>query len=693
MHKPIKLTLKDFISYEDVTYHFKDGKVVLVVGDNHDDASQQGNGSGKSGLLEAFSFAIKGTSIRDVKIKELVRNGAEKASVLLQLHNTRTNQVIEIERTIYSSSKSGEYEMWIDSEPMTDRYSDANMFNAYVFDVLGISKEDFDAFFLITSSNYTPFLKVGDSKKKDIINRFSGANKIDAATPLIEADIKAVDIEIRVLQDSIISQKAKIGVWEEEIATIEAEPTNEDHVKEYQQELDELDLQFADKEVELKQIQREWGEVGFEKATFIETKYDELIARELEEIEIAEEAIATARKDMMNVSKRFDIETLRKDIERREEENKKELKEWSESLTEYTLIRDELKTQSLAAISCPKCKHVFNVQDKDFDAKEVKKMIKQIESEDIPNAKEAISLLHEMAKEFQVERDALNKKIQDEQEEFKNLISELQQKVVEFNDTLSSLRKKKAQQDFDKKQLELKYKNLETQKDSLAAQIQALHSQKVQIERNIELALDVVDGQADKAKRIKVIQEKIDTTNATLSKLEASLQEELNKKVEKEKWITNFKNFKSHLANKSIKNISDYTNLYLQSMGSNLSISIEGYKTVNKKLKEEINTQVLRNGFDQGSYGKFSAGERGRIDISVILALQELINLNSPTGGLDFLACDEILDSMDSLGLESIVKALDSVGKTIMIISQNTINSLQEQTLTIRKQNGISTIC
>jgi exonuclease SbcC len=129
-------------------------------------------------------------------------------------------------------------------------------------------------------------------------------------------------------------------------------------------------------------------------------------------------------------------------------------------------------------------------------------------------------------------------------------------------------------------------------------------------------------------------------------------------------------------------------------MGSNITINMEGYRLLSggKKLKEEITTLVYKDGFEKGSYGKFSAGERGRIEISCILAMQNLINLNSSTGGLDLLICDEILDSLDVLGLESIMTSLENIESTVMIVSQNSINSLKEDTILVQKLNGESKI-
>jgi exonuclease SbcC len=129
-------------------------------------------------------------------------------------------------------------------------------------------------------------------------------------------------------------------------------------------------------------------------------------------------------------------------------------------------------------------------------------------------------------------------------------------------------------------------------------------------------------------------------------------------------------------------------------MRSNLSIETDGYKELsNGKLKEEISAKILRSGLEEGTYGKYSSGERGRIDISSTCAIQTLLNLSCESGGLNFLGVDEALDSIDSKGIESIINALQDIGKTIMIISQNTSVNIDSRYLVkIQKHLGIGKI-
>ena len=70
-----------------------------------------------------------------------------------------------------------------------------------------------------------------------------------------------------------------------------------------------------------------------------------------------------------------------------------------------------------------------------------------------------------------------------------------------------------------------------------------------------------------------------------------------------------------------------------------------------------------------------------------ILALQELINLNSHEG-LDWIEVDELLESLDATGIESIMECLESVNKTVSLITQLEVNVRAENVLTVTKVNN-----
>src|SRR5690606_19898343 len=148
-----------------------------------------------------------------------------------------------------------------------------------------------------------------------------------------------------------------------------------------------------------------------------------------------------------------------------------------------------------------------------------------------------------------------------------------------------------------------------------------------------------------------------------------------------------FKAFKSYLVIQSLKHIQNLMNSFLSEMNTDLSVEIEGFKQKGKKISEKITETILRSGTPIGSYSKFSGGERGRIDIGSILANQTLIN-NKAENGLDLILIDEVLESVDEEGVKNIIQSMENIDKTMLLITQNEINTLPDQVITFEKQHG-----
>jgi len=111
-----------------------------------------------------------------------------------------------------------------------------------------------------------------------------------------------------------------------------------------------------------------------------------------------------------------------------------------------------------------------------------------------------------------------------------------------------------------------------------------------------------------------------------------------------------------------------------------------------KSIREEIDIAILRNGLHEGSFGRYSSGEKARIILSSIIALQTIINSNSKSGGFGYLGLDEILESLDAIGLESIVKEFGVLGQNIDIITHGYHNIVGVPVITMLKKDGFTKI-
>ena len=155
-----------------------------------------------------------------------------------------------------------------------------------------------------------------------------------------------------------------------------------------------------------------------------------------------------------------------------------------------------------------------------------------------------------------------------------------------------------------------------------------------------------------------------------------------------------FSQFKSYLANTKIKALSQITNEFLESIGSDIRIQFSGYTVLKTgKVREKISVSLVRDGVDCGSFGKFSEGEKARVNLSSILAMQKLVNSNCEDGkGLDLLVLDEILAAVDEEGNMKMFQSLNKLGITALVVSHGHVSESYPHTLVIRKEHGESRI-
>ena len=193
---------------------------------------------------------------------------------------------------------------------------------------------------------------------------------------------------------------------------------------------------------------------------------------------------------------------------------------------------------------------------------------------------------------------------------------------------------------------------------------------------------------------IKSIEDKIDESKKKMEEVQKKimpLEEELN---QVNYWIYYMgKNgFKTYLANKAVSVLEGTVNSYLNKFKSDLSVNINGFKILKDgSVREKIESFVLESGMNPKLFMAMSGGERGRIKLAGILAIQHLINMSLNGNGLNILILDESLSGIDSEGTMEFVNILENIGSTILLITQNIEDSkIFKNVLTVEKKNGVS---
>jgi len=623
MWLPKKIKLNNFISHKNSEFVFKQNATTMIQGINLDDDSQESNGSGKSAVIEATIFAITGDSFRKVRAIELISNNESETNLEIELYNTVSSQTLLIKRNIKRRGGS-EVKVFINGNEVVQ--SSVNEYNKYILDLLDISKEDLMNYFVVSKEKYQSFLLSTDSKKKEIISRFSNSNLIDGVDKIIEKDVKEYDDAISELNNLTSKIDGQVEVYNEQINNQQNKTEFENNKKE---QIDKISVQID--------------------ALLKENNINDI------SINKKEKALESAKKAEQEISTE-DFDKKLKNVEEREDELIKLGNEIKSTVQSYENTISEINKNLAGSVECPKCKHEFITTDPDFDVVEFRNLLPELEN----------SLFEE------------KNKLENSRSEYKTI--DTQKK--EIKKQIQELKDKKHELKLSVKTLENEILNLEKNNQNNLSTVNRLEKQILSIQE-LTFKSDAKDVK-DKIKNLLNEKEQILEQISELEVLKSQLVE----------WVYNFKKFKTHLTNKSIRSIEAFTNLYLTKIKTNLNVKLDGYKLLadGKTIRENITVEIMRNGLIEGPIEKFSGGEKVRIDICNILALQKLINLNSKSGGLDLLLLDEIIESVDSAGVNEILKQLNSINQTIAIITHANNVRNYENIIVVTKQNGNSKI-
>ena len=368
-----------------------------------------------------------------------------------------------------------------------------------------------------------------------------------------------------------------------------------------------------------------------------------------------------------------------------------------------------LENQLAGVIQCPKCKHEFTLHAQlDIEAarknlKSVQAAIAQIGKDLIENNKEYDKTVADGKNQRDIETALNNERKQIEQDSEKadatikkarQICSQCEKEVEEANtllatikDKISKIRKRIFDEVFEV--IDSAYKRRENQIKSLEEDVNTMNGSIASYEKAIEDAQntseeDMLDSlKKSQAEYQKALKKAVEAKNEVESRLNELKAQEAY-----------FIEFKTYLANTKINAISQITNEFLETIGSDIRVALSGYTILKSgKVRDKISVSLLRDGVDCGSFEKFSAGERVRVELASILSMNQLTTLNCEDGkGLDLLIADEVLDSADEQGLASVFKALNQTQITSLVVSHGLTNEGYPNKITITKSNGISSI-
>lgn len=787
MWKLAEIRINNIVSFHEASLSIEQGVATLIFGKNEDNASQPCNGSGKSSLIEAISFALTGEQLRKVKsVEEIINDHAENAYVYVRLANDYNNTTFTIERTISRNAPQSiechKYDC-AGVEIETDKTIQPTVsdYNKFILCEIGLTKDEIYNNFILCDNKYESFFDCSDKNKKEIINRFSNGVIIDDSIDRLQQDMAPVVSELTVANNKVVGINGSISAIKNELEHVDEKKANarqergarierldeqiqkcrsdievveekrkkaesrlillnglqkevkgldesnlslleayneikamcEDNELEAVSEFDKMSEQYknllSEQKNSIKQINRQIDDAT---ATLKQSKdeqqrYAESYKKHCDdETKLTEKDIALKEKINAEISK---IDVKLDKIEEDINANKKRQAELSALISRNETLLN-------GAVICPKCQHKFFVNE-DITVDDVKKTLDDLRSEERTKKEEAAKLIKEFdfvdedgAKKSE-EIDSINAKMKARSNELDAEYRELKSlsgKVDQAENSVISLQKQLANAENELDRLSGK---IEVMRNRLFGEITGILEGRVMNGKNYieqqDSSIVFLKGQMSQYQ-----QSKKELIEAPETDFEASLQESLEKYQDELKSAQkiaseietkynrlkeqelHFTMFKSYIANKKIDALSHIVNDFLEKIGSDIRLKLEGF-TVTKtgKFRDKISVQVMRDGIDCGSYHKFSGGEKARLNLACILSLHTLTNSNCEEGkGLDFIIIDELLDKSDEVGMATYCEALNKLGQTALLITQGGISEGYPHKLLIVKKQGVSTI-
>lgn len=629
----------------------------MNLSDNHTYLITGENGAGKTTALEAFYFGMTGKPFRKIKKSELV-NTINKKELLVEITFEHNGSEFLVKRGI----KPDIFELYKDGK-LVDTDSSRKDYQKTLELLIGVDSDTFANTIFISSKNYTPFLKLNASDRRNFIENV--LNLKIFSEMLEELKVKR-GIEKEKLTDIEYNKKSNLEkLYLAEESNRKYSENNDEKIKKLDEKNKEIEKYIVTLNKQLGDVEKKIADSDFEKRIeetekkqeFFQNQYDTAMKKFNEESEGIEDEINKARS--MATDMCLDYEKQISEIKNESKLKYNKIKSNIEKLNEKNKELSE-KIQFFENNKiCPTCGQKI---DSDLSHKnEITENIKNMDAQllinqgtieqynkDIKKLKSDCSFALKETEEIQKQRlEIVNNKIEtlvshknDLQKRKNEYIEENSNSLMNLSKEINSIYEEKNRIMFDKTNVE---------KD--------IHINKKLVENNL---IEIKSLQNEKQN--------------PLTDLEPFRQKdkEYDKQKDKEEYLyTNIldminilsdKGIKSYIIKKYIPILNEYVNKYLEVFSAKYRIAFD----------ENFDIEIFARGYEKLSYGSFSSGEEQRLDLSLLFAFYELGKMKKSIN-TNVIFLDEISDkSLDSDGIDGLMNIFNTLkrnGKTVYNIS------------------------
>ena len=200
-----KLTYKNFLSVgeNEITIDFMDARTTLIVGHN---------GSGKSLMLDALSFALFGKPHRAINKPQLA-NSINHRNCLTTIEFSIASKNYKIVRGI----KPSVFEIWVDGIMINQDAHSRDYQKLLETNILKLNHKSFHQVVVLGSSNFIPFMQLSARGRREVIEDlldigvFSKMNSgLKEAQAKLKDQLKDTEYQLQLFKEKISLQNRHI---------------------------------------------------------------------------------------------------------------------------------------------------------------------------------------------------------------------------------------------------------------------------------------------------------------------------------------------------------------------------------------------------------------------------------------------------------------------------------------------------
>lgn len=713
------LRVLNFMSIGDIKLSLNRPGLNLVLGKNLDDKRFDSNGSAKSALFEAMTWGLYGKFLRDIPVDEVVRTGEKELKVRVTVDPEDGTGLVSITR----SRKNKTSEVTVLNAQGTPLFPSDSVkdIQQYIDNWLGMDFRTFTNSVYFGKGLAKFFMSSSDTDRKELLDTILQMLSFDKALSLSKSTLKDLEEQTEktttslAVNTSLLEEKKtllekeqeyltvsegmvnKLPIMEEEhsllVSSVEDKKTNKILLKTLLEKLekDRSDNISANHSAFLSETRRINSSSPIKTAEIeraFRIKVNEEETQRDEQLSILDKALQEANAKLLIHNADFT-----------------ELQKQTHTLkSQWSNLDKQCKSFSLIEADVP-CTHCFKIVDKDHRDTVISDLQHQMTSingtlaslateenkvlEQIRLSNSFIDLTKKSKTRLMIECqdkvEILEKTKQIELRDLaRNIAHELSKIEKDYHEKTHPI-----VQEFSEKKVELDIELSKLENEILSLSLQAGVSKR---------ALDsITEGHKRRQEAVGAVENAVNSLLLKRVELEgiiASLEKETTRV---NFWVEAFgaQGIKSFVFENALPYITERANFYSTSLtGGTVVIDISPttkYKT-KAGFQEKLNVSAI-NKHGANIYPGNSDGERRRIDICILLALQDLIATRA-SKFWNTVIFDEVMDALDRTGIEHVIELFRTFAdKSIFIISHSEdIKKYFDTAVMVEKSGGISSL-